>query len=113
MILNNGKTIGFYRNKITYSNYCYEIGDFVYAKTLQEIIDDINNYKDCFKVMDFMYKFYEPIATQKRTKQHKGVRGVTKQRDAKMYEYDIYKNLLNQIKKLQLEIGFEKRCAYV
>lgn len=109
MILNNGKTIGFYKDKVTYDNYCYEISDFVYGKTLEEILDDIKNYKDCFKVMNLMYQFYLPIATKKRVKQHAGCRGTTKQRDSRMYEYGLYKNLLNQVKKLQMEIGFERR----
>jgi hypothetical protein len=108
MKLSNNKCINFNANEVVYDNYVYPIETFSRAKTIEVICDNINNPIEKKKLLNTCWHFYFTIAKQKASKHHAGCRYAVKQRDGKNVEYGIYKKILETIKKLQLEVCWER-----
>ena len=110
MRLKSGKLIGFTPSYVQYDDAVYPIETFSKARILFKIVDDIKTLTEKHKVLTLCWDYYLPIAHHKASKHHAGCRYAVKQRDKKNHEYGIYKKILQTIKKIQMEIGFEGRC---
>ena len=101
--------IGLYKNKVIYNSTEYPIEVFSKNKIIMSIADNIDNLKQKKKFLNFCWNYYLPIAHYKASKHHRGCRYAVKQRDSRNRDYGIYKKILNTIKTLQIELGFDMR----